>query len=132
MIARNPVREDQLFKWKKTQGYVFPMKPSEMFWNITNILQEWLWESLCCSHKVCSRTPPQYWGVVIFSDKTKIMLYYHDGPQRVYRKTQTVVENKNLIPTVKFGKLSVMVWRCISRKGVGIIRILNDVMTKDI
>ena len=27
--------------------------------------------------------PPEYWHDVIFSDETKIMLYYHDGLQRV-------------------------------------------------
>ena len=53
--------------------------------------------------------PPEYWDDVIFSDETKIMLYYHDRPQRVLRKPLTALENKNLIPTVKFGKLSVMV-----------------------
>ena len=26
---------------------------------------------------------PEYWHDVIFSDEAKIMLYYHDGPQRV-------------------------------------------------
>ena len=46
------------------------------------------------------------------------MLYYHDGSQRVWRKPENKnLENKNLIPTVKFGKLSVMVWDCITSKG---------------
>lgn len=76
--------------------------------------------------------PPAYWDDVIFSDETKIMLYYHDGPQRVWRKPLTALENKNLIPTVKFGKLSVMVWGCISSKGVGVIRILDEIMTKEV
>ena len=76
--------------------------------------------------------PPEYWDDVIFSDETKIMLYYHDRPQRVLRKPLTALENKNLIPTVKFGKLSVMVWGCISSKGVGVIRILNEIMTKEV
>ena len=31
MKALNPVREDQLFKCKKTQGYVFPIQPLEIF-----------------------------------------------------------------------------------------------------
>ena len=48
--------------------------------------------------------PPQYWGDVIFSDE-KIIQYYHVGLQRVWRKPLTALENKNLIPTVKFGKL---------------------------
>lgn len=76
--------------------------------------------------------PLEYWDDVIFSDETKIMLYYHDGPQRVWRKPLTALENKNLIPTVKFGKLSVMVWGCISSKGVGVIRILDEIMTKEV
>ena len=55
------------------------------------------------------------------------MLCYPDAPQRVWRKPLTALENKNLIPTVKFGKLSVMVWDCISSKGVGIIRLLDEI-----
>ena len=62
--------------------------------------------------------PPEYWDDFIFSDETKLMLYYHDGPQRLWRKPLTALENKNLIPTVKFAKLSEMVWACISSKGV--------------
>ena len=60
------------------------------------------------------------------------MLYYHDGPQRVWRKPLTALENNNLIPTVEFGKLSVMVWDCISSKGVGVIRILDEIMDKKV
>ena len=33
-----------------------------------------------------------------------VMLYYHDGSQRFWRKPLTALENKNLFPTVKFGK----------------------------
>ena len=60
------------------------------------------------------------------------MLYYHDGAQRVWRKPLTALENKNLIPTVEFEKLSVMIWGCISNKGVGIIRILDEIMTEEV
>lgn len=56
-----------------------------------------------------------------FSDETKIMLHYHDGPQRVCRKPLTALENKNRIPTLKFGKLSVLVGSCVSSKGCGIV-----------
>ena len=56
------------------------------------------------------------------------MLYYFDGPQRVWRKPLTALENKNLIPTVKSGKLSAMV----SSKRVGVIRILDEIMTKEV
>ena len=33
--------------------------------------------------------PPEYCDDVIFSDETKIMLYYHDGSQKVWRKPLT-------------------------------------------
>jgi len=75
--------------------------------------------------------PAEYWNDVIFCDETKIMLYYHDGPSKVWRKPNTALKQKNIIPTVKFGKLSVMVWGCISSKGVGELRIFNDIMTKE-
>ena len=54
------------------------------------------------------------------------MLCYHDGPQRFWRKPLTALENKNL------AKLSVMVWDCISSKGVCVIRILDEMLTKEV
>ena len=76
--------------------------------------------------------PPEYWDDVIFLDEMKIMLYYHDEPQRVWRKPLTALENKILNPTVKLEKLSIMVWGRISSKGVGVIRILDEIMTKEV
>ena len=121
---------------------MFPTKPLEMFLKNTNILQEWLGKKpLLSAQNVEKRLrcatehfslPPEYWDDVIFSDETKIMLYYHDRPQRVLRKPLTALENKNLIPTVKFEKLTVMVWGCISSKGVGVNRILDERMTKEV
>lgn len=72
--------------------------------------------------------PIDYWDDVIFCDETKIMLYYNDGPTRVWRKALTALANRNIIPTVKFGKLSVMVWGCISSKGVGELAFIEDTM----
>ena len=60
------------------------------------------------------------------------MLYYHNGPQRVWCKPLTALENENRIPTVKFGKLCVMLWGCISSKGVCVISILDEMMTKEV
>ena len=51
------------------------------------------------------------------------MLYYHDGPQRNWRKLLTALENKNL---------NVKVWGCISSKGVGVISILDEIKTKEV
>ena len=60
------------------------------------------------------------------------MLYYHDGPQGVWHMPLIALENKNRKPIVKFRKLSVMVWGCISSKGVGVIRILDEIMAKEV
>ena len=79
--------------------------------------------------------PPEYWDDVIFSDETKIMLYYHGGPQRVWHKSLAALENKNVLSkmlTVKFGKLSIMVGDCIFSKRVGVITIMNEIMTEKV
>lgn len=60
------------------------------------------------------------------------MMCYHDNPQKVWRKPLTTLKNKNIIPTVKYGKLSVLVWGCISSKKVGETKIITDIMTKEV
>lgn len=72
--------------------------------------------------------PVDYWDDVIFCDEVKVMLYYNDGPTRVWRKPLTSLENRNIIPTVKFGKMSIMVWGCISSKGVGELAFIETTM----
>ena len=42
------------------------------------------------------------------------------------------LKNKNLIPAVKFGKPFVMVWGCISSKGVGVVRFLNKILIREV
>ena len=119
MIARNLAQEAQLFKWKKVLGIRVSRE------TIRNVLEKHKYSSRearkipCCQHKMQKKRlrfaiehislSPEYWEDVIFSDETKILLYCHDGSQRVWRKPLTGLENKNLISTVKFGKLSVMV-----------------------
>lgn len=72
--------------------------------------------------------PTEYWDNVIFCDETKIMLYYNDGPTRVWRKPLKALERQNIIPTVKFGKMSIMIWGCISSKGVGDLAFIETTM----
>ena len=59
-------------------------------------------------------------------------MYYHDGLQRAWIKSLTALENENLIPTLKFEKLFVIVSGCISSKGADEIRTLDEIMTKEI
>ena len=77
--------------------------------------------------------PPEDWDDVILSYETKIMLYYHDGSQRVWSKPlRSALKSKILILTVKFGKLSIMEWICISNKGVDVTRILDEIITRKV
>ena len=106
----------------------------------TNILQEWLRKkALLSPQNVEKRSqfatelfslPMEYWDNIIFSAETKVMLYYHGGSQRVWHKPLTALENKNLSPTAKFEKFSEMVCDCVCSKGVGVIRILDEIMAK--
>ncbi len=61
----------------------------------------------------------EYWKSVIFSDESSFELFPTKKHQIIYRKDGTAYEEKNLVPTVKFGGQKIMVWGCISHKGVG-------------
>ena len=102
--------------------------------NIRNVLEKYKYSSRVARKKALLSALSlslEYWDV-IFSDETKIMLYYHAEPQKVWRKPLTALENKNIISTVKFGRPSVMVCICIPNKGVGLIKILNELMTNEV
>lgn len=47
---------------------------------------------------------------IIFSDETKINLYYNDGKCKIWREPGQGLKKENIIPTVKFGGVSIMVW----------------------
>ena len=70
----------------------------------------------------------EYWDDVIFCDETKMMLFYNDGPSRVWRKPLSALEKQNIIPTIKFGKMSLMMWGCISSHGVGKLAFIESTM----
>jgi len=72
------------------------------------------------------------WKIVIFCDEPKMMLYSNNGPKTIWRKPLEALNSKHIIPTIKFGKLSVMVWGYISSKGVGELKFIEENMTKEI
>ncbi len=55
-----------------------------------------------------------YWNHVLWSDETKINLFGSDGVKRVWRQPGEVYKDKCVLPTVKHGGGSVMVWGCMS------------------
>lgn len=65
---------------------------------------------------------------IIFSDETKINLYYSDGVVSVWRKAANQIDSSGVMPTIKFGGGSVMVWGCFSYNGVGKLHFIEDIM----
>lgn len=74
--------------------------------------------------------PTDFWKSVLFSDESKYNLFGCDGKQKVWRKANEELLPKNLIPTVKYGGGSVMVWGCMSANGVGKLRFVETNMDR--
>ncbi len=55
-----------------------------------------------------------YWNHVLWSDETKINLFGSDGVKRVWWQPGEEYKDKCVLPTVKHGGESVMVWGCMS------------------
>ena len=71
-----------------------------------------------------------WWDDVIFLDESKFNIFGSDGKTMVWRKPNEELKGKYITPTVKYGGGSVMVWGCISAKGVGNLVFIDGIMTK--
>lgn len=74
------------------------------------------------------RRPKSYIEKIIFSDESRFSMFQGDGKCRVWRKPGERYKTQNISPTVKFGGGSVMIWGCITYKGVGEMRIVDGTM----
>ncbi len=59
------------------------------------------------------------WNHVLWSDETKINSFGSDGVKRVWRQPDEEYKDNCVLPTVKHGGGSVMVWGCTSAAGSG-------------
>jgi hypothetical protein len=59
------------------------------------------------------------WNKIIFSDESKFNLHGADGNTRVWCLDGTQLQPENIQGTKKFGAGNIMVWGCITSKGVG-------------
>ncbi len=73
-----------------------------------------------------------YWNHVLWSDETKINLCGSDGVKRVWWQPDEEYKDKCVLPTVKHGDGSVMVWHCISEELQFIEGTINANMYGDI
>ena len=74
--------------------------------------------------KACKQFPEDkqikdkdYWNHVLWSGETKINLVGSDGVKHVWRQPGEEYKDKCVLPTVKHGVGSVMVWGCTSNVG---------------
>ncbi|KAK3535022.1 hypothetical protein QTP70_001979 [Hemibagrus guttatus] len=69
-----------------------------------------------------------YWNHVLWSDETKINLFVSDGVKRVWWQPGEEYKDKCVLPTVKHGGGSVMVWGCMSAAGTGELQFTEGTM----
>ena len=69
-----------------------------------------------------------FWNDVILSDESKYNIFGSDGRRMVWRKKNTEMQPQNLVPTVKHGGGSLMVWGCMSAAGVGKLHFIEGIM----
>jgi transposase len=65
---------------------------------------------------------------IIFSDESKFNLVYSDGRVSVWRESDSRLDSRNLIPTLKHGGGFIMIWACFSYHGVGRLEFIDGTM----
>ncbi len=86
---------------------------------ITNIKKRWIW-----SFQHIEWTEED-WQQVVFSDKSKFNLVGSDGCRYVWRKPGQELDKRFVKKNVKHGGGSIMVWGCVTSKGVGRLRCID-------
>ncbi len=66
-----------------------------------------------------------YWNHVLWSDETIINLFGSDYVKRVWRQPGEEYKDNCVLPTVKHGDGSVMVWGCMSAAGTGELQFIE-------
>ncbi len=69
-----------------------------------------------------------YWDSTLWSDETKINVFGTDGFKTVWRRKGEEYKDKCMVPTVKHGGGSVLMWGCMSAAGVGELHFIDGIM----
>jgi transposase len=71
------------------------------------------------------------WAKVIWSDESKFNLFGSDGRKYCWRKSGEALKTQHIQPTVKHGGGSVMIWGCMTWKGIGNITNIEGTMNSE-
>ncbi len=66
-----------------------------------------------------------YWNHFLWSAETKINFFGSDGVKGVWRQPGEEYKDKCVLPTVKHGGGSAMVWGCMSAAGTGELQFIE-------
>ncbi len=69
-----------------------------------------------------------YWDSILWSDETKINVFGTDGFKTVWCRKGEESKEKCMVPTVKHGGGSVLMWGCMSAAGVGELHFIDGIM----
>ncbi len=69
-----------------------------------------------------------YWDSILWSDETKINVFGTDGFKTVWRRKGEEYKKKCMVPTVKHGGGSILMWGCMSAAGVGELHFIDGSM----
>ncbi len=69
-----------------------------------------------------------YWDSILWSDETKINVFGTDGFKTVWRRKGEEYKEKCMVPTVKHGGDSVLMWGCMNAAGVGELHFIDGIM----
>jgi transposase len=72
------------------------------------------------------------WRRIIWSDESKYQIFGSDGRKYCWKKPGEPLKDQHIMPTVKFGGGSIMVWGCMSADGVGELRKIDGKMDADV
>ena len=76
--------------------------------------------------------PQRYWQKNLWTDETKVELFGRNTQHYVWRKKGTSHKHQNLIPNVKYGGRSVMVWDCFAASVPGQLAIIDRKMNSQV
>ncbi len=69
-----------------------------------------------------------YWDSILWSDETKINVFGNDGFKTVWCRKGEEYKEKCMVPTVKHGGGSVLMWGCMSAASVGELHFIDGIM----